>query len=123
MCFATDKIIEWRENAGEELRKHKKTEITRTRTTTQEHGFDVNVKEFNHKEIDCGILERESFGIMNSPYENRISNWISEISTDQGEANPLEDQSSSSSANNVNIGSWWFEETGDFEEFSCSLWS
>ncbi|CAL9246551.1 unnamed protein product [Arabidopsis halleri] len=125
-----DKVIEWRGNTGEELlHKYKETEITRTRTTSQEHGFDEVVKEFNQrsmesgKEINGGICGRESYGVMNSPYENRISNWISEISTDQSKANLSEDHSSSSSENNINIGTCWFQETRDFEEFSCSLWS
>ncbi|XP_024013780.1 transcription factor MYB27 [Eutrema salsugineum] len=127
-----DKIIDWRGNTGEELwRKYKETEITWTRTTTQEHGFDETVKESKQrqmesdKETDGGICEGESFGVMNSPYENRISDWISEISTDQSDANLLEDHSSSSSESNtnINVGSWWFQETKDFEEFSCYLWS
>lgn len=130
--FAADKIIDWRGDTGEELlRKYKETEIT-TNRKTQEHGFDEIVKEFNQrsmesdKETDGGICERESFGVMNSPYENRISDWISEISTDRSEANHFDDNSSSSNDNsikNLNIGSWWFQETRDFEEFSCSLWS
>lgn len=131
--FAADKIIDWRGNTREELlRKHKETEITRTRTMSQEHGTDGIVKEFNQRNIENGkeangggFYERGSFGVMYSPYENRISDWISEISTDQSEANLLEDHSSSSSENNtnINISSWWFQETRDFEEFSCSLWS
>ncbi|KAL0652421.1 hypothetical protein Bca4012_095112 [Brassica carinata] len=127
-----DKIIDWRKNPGEELfHKYKETEIAWTRTTTQEHGFDKPVKESKQKNMESdketngGICERESFGVMNSPYENRISDWISEISTDRSDANFLEDRTSSSSENNINInvGSWWFQETRDFEEFSCSLWS
>ncbi|CAE6076087.1 unnamed protein product [Arabidopsis arenosa] len=125
-----DKVIEWRGNTGEELlHKYKETEITRARNTSQGHGFDEVVKEFNQrsmesgKETNCGICGRESYGFMNSPYENRISDWISEISPDQSEANLSEDHSSSSSENNINIGTWWFQETRDFEEFSCSLWS
>lgn len=122
MCFAADKVIDTRE---ELLSKYKETEITRTRATSQEHSFDEVVKKFNQRsmETNSGICERENFGVMNSPYENRISDWISEISTDQSEANLLEDHSSSSSENNINIGTWWFQETRDFEEFSCSLWS
>nr|VDD57223.1 unnamed protein product [Brassica oleracea] len=127
-----DKIIDWRKNPGEELfHKYKETEIAWTRTTTQEHGFDKPVKESKQKNMESdketngGICEREGFGVMNSPYENRISDWISEISTDRSDANFLEDRTSSSSENNINInvGSWWFQETRDFEEFSCSLWS
>lgn len=126
MCFAADKVIDWSENTREELlSKYKETEITRTRATSQEHSFDEVVKKFNQRSMETngGICERENFGVMNSPYENRISDWISEISTDQSEANLLEDHSSSSSENNINIGTWWFQETRDFEEFSCSLWS
>ena len=132
MYFAADKIIDWSRNTGEDLlRKYKETEITWTRTTTQEHGFDKTVKESKQmnmesdKETCGGIFERESFGVMKSPYENRISDWISEISTDQSDANVLEERTSSSSENNINInvGSWWFQETRDIEEFSCSLWS
>ncbi|KAL1221786.1 Transcription factor MYB27 [Cardamine amara subsp. amara] len=126
-----DKIIEWRVDTREELLcKYKETEIMKTKTTTQEHGYDHEiVMELNQrsmesdKQINGGICGKESFGVMNSPYENRISDWISEISTDQSEANILEDHSSSSSENNINIGSWWFQETRDFEEFSYSLWS
>lgn len=133
MYFAADKIIDWSRNTGGDLLcKYKETEIiTWARTTTQEHGFDKTVKESKQinmesdKETNGGIFERESFGVMKSPYENRISDWISEISTDQSDANLLEDRTSSSSENNIdiNIGSSWFEETRDFEEFSCSLWS
>ncbi|KAG7565502.1 Homeobox-like domain superfamily [Arabidopsis suecica] len=119
-----DKVIEWRGNTGEELlHNYKETEITRTRTTSHEHGFVEVVSMESGKETNCGICGRESYGFMNSPYENRISDWISEISTDQSEANISEDHSSSSSENNINIGTWWFQETRDFEEFSCSLWS
>ncbi|CAN6977331.1 hypothetical protein IGI04_037458 [Brassica rapa subsp. trilocularis] len=127
-----DKIVDWSRNTGEALlRKYKESEITWTRTTTQEHGFDKTVKESKQmnmesdKETCGGIFERESFGVMKSPYENRISDWISEISTDQSDANVLEERTSSSSENNINInvGSWWFQETRDIEEFSCSLWS
>lgn len=124
MCFAVDKVIEFRGKTGEELlHKYKETEITRTRTTSQEHGFDEVVSIESAKETNCGICGRQSYGVMNSPYENRISDWISEISPDQSEANLSEDHSSSSSENNINIGTWWFQETRDFEEFSCSLWS
>ncbi|VVB05556.1 unnamed protein product [Arabis nemorensis] len=123
-----DKIIDLRGNTGEELLcKYKETESTRK---TQEHGFHeiVNKRSMeNGKENNDGICERESFGVMNSPYENRISDWISDISTDQSEANHFEDNSSchneNNSKNSLNIGSWWFQETRDFEEFSCSLWS
>ncbi|EOA26012.1 hypothetical protein CARUB_v10019409mg [Capsella rubella] len=125
-----DKITDWRGNIGEDLlHKYNETEITRTRMTSQEHGFDETVKECNQRSMESGqetngsIFERESFGIMNSPYENRISDWISEISTDQSEANVSEGNSSSTSEKNINIASWWFQETRDFEEFSCSLWS
>ncbi|CAA7019122.1 unnamed protein product [Microthlaspi erraticum] len=126
------KIIDWGGHAREELlRTYKETEVARTRTVSQDHGFDGITNEFNQrnmengKEPNGGFYERESFGVMNSPYENRISDWISEISTDQSEANLLEDHSSSSSENNINInsGSWWFQETRDFGEFLCSLWS
>ncbi|KAG2329122.1 hypothetical protein Bca52824_000302 [Brassica carinata] len=127
-----DKIIDWSGNTGEGLlRKYKETEIMWTRTTTQEHGLDKTVKESkqinmeSNEETYGSICEKESFGVMNSPYENRISDWISEISTDQSDANHLEDRISSSSEHNINIngGSWWFQGTRNFEEFSCSLWS
>lgn len=130
MCFGVDKIIDWRRNTGEELLcKYKETEIMKTRTTPQEHVYGEIVMEFNQKsmesdkQINGGVFGRESFGFMNSPYENRISDWISEMSTDHSEANLLENHSSSSSENNINIGSWWFQETRDFEELSCFLWS
>jgi len=125
MCFSAGKLFEWRGNTGEELlHKYKETEITRTKTTSQEHGFVEVVSMESGKEANGGVGGRESFGVMKSPYENRISDWISEISTDQSEANLSEDHSSNScSENNINIGTWWFQETRDFEEFSCSLWS
>ncbi|CAH8353115.1 unnamed protein product [Eruca vesicaria subsp. sativa] len=127
-----DKIIDCSRNTAEGLLcNYKETETTWTSTTTQEHSFDRIAKESKQinmesdKETNGGICERESFGVMNSPYENRISDWISEISTDQSDANLLEDRISSSSDNNIkiNVGSWLFQETRDFEEFSCSLWS
>ncbi|CAH8375220.1 unnamed protein product [Eruca vesicaria subsp. sativa] len=127
-----DKIIDWRGNKGEEmLRKYKESEITWTRTTTREHGFEETVKEDKQinmesdKETNGLICEREHFGVMNSPYENRIFDWIFKTSIDQSDANILEDHSSSSSDNSINSndGSWWFQETIDFEEFPCSLWS
>ncbi|KAJ0241592.1 Transcription factor MYB27 [Hirschfeldia incana] len=125
-----DKIIDWSGNTGEGLlRKYKKTEIMWT--TTQEHSLDKTVKESKQinmesdKETYGSICEKESFGVMNSPYENRISDWISEISTDQSDENLLEDRTSSSSEHNINfnVASWWFQETRNFEEFSSSLWS
>ncbi|KAG7628321.1 Transcription factor MYB27 [Arabidopsis thaliana] len=120
-----DKVIEWRGNTGEELlHKYKETEITGTKMTSQEYGFVEVVSMESGKEANGSVGGRESFGVMKSPYENRISDWISEISTDQSEANLSEDHSSNScSENNINIGTWWFQETRDFEEFSCSLWS
>lgn len=125
--FVADKIIEWKENTGEELlRKYKEIETTRK---SQEHGFDeiVNQRSLEiGKEKNGGICERGSFDVRNSPYENQISDWISEISTDQSEANHFEDNSSCNNENNsknsLNVGSWWFQETRDFEGFSCSLW-
>ncbi|KAG2257854.1 hypothetical protein Bca52824_077148 [Brassica carinata] len=127
MCFLADKIIDWRGNKGEELlHKYKETEIMWTRMKTREYGFDETVKEYkqrnmeNDKETNGVICETERFGVTNSPYENRIIDWIS-----KSDANLLEDHSSSSTDNNINInvGSWWFQEIMDFEEFSCSLWS
>ncbi|CAF2168671.1 hypothetical protein HID58_026373 [Brassica napus] len=122
-----DKIIDWRGNKGEELlHKYKETEIMWTRTKTREHGFDETVKEYKQKNMESDketngvICETERFGVMNSPYENRIIDLIS-----KSDANIFEDHGSSSTDNNINInvGSWWFQEIMDFEEFSCSLWS
>ena len=127
MCFLADKIIDWRGNKGEELlHKYKETEIMWTRTKTREHGFDETVKEYKQKNMESDketngvICETERFGVMNSPYENRIIDLIS-----KSDANIFEDHGSSSTDNNINInvGSWWFQEIMDFEEFSCSLWS
>ncbi|KAJ0255278.1 Transcription factor MYB27 [Hirschfeldia incana] len=123
-----DKIIDWKRE--ELLCKYKETDIMWTKTYTQEHGLDETVKESKQrnmesdKETNGVICERERFGVMNSPYETRILDWISESSIDQSDPNLLEDHSSSSSDNNtdINVGSWCFQETMDFEEFSCSLW-
>ncbi|CAN8254653.1 unnamed protein product [Cochlearia groenlandica] len=123
------RIIELRGDTREELFcKYKEREITRTRMG-QEYAFVEIVDEFNQRSIESdkesngGIGEREStFGVMSSPYENRISDWISEISTDQSEeANHFEVNSTCGNGNNLNIVSWWFQETRDFYDFS--LWS
>ncbi|XP_010530488.1 PREDICTED: transcription factor MYB57 [Tarenaya hassleriana] len=116
-----DKIMDSRGDSGEEYLLPKSNE---TEARIQEYDFDV-MKEAANREIlesDKGTCGIDGFGALTSPFETRISDWVSEISTDHSAGNLVEDRSSSSNGKS-NIGSWWFQEHTDLEEFSCSLWT